>query len=358
MAKVVLSDITSGFASIAALNANNTAIENAIENTLSRDGTGPNYMTSDLDLNGNRILNQGNPITVEGFNWEGPWVTATTYEVGDVVENSNSSYIAIEAHTSGTFAADLAANKWQVVASSASLPSQSGSNGKVLTTDGSNASWASVSTLALPITGGTLTGALSGTTASFSGALAAGATTITGDTGITGGLTVSGNETVGGNLTTSGNLIVTGSITPSSSGIIGTTAGGSAPSGVVGEYKVSSLDSSGAVSLTSGVSKSIISISLTAGDWDVQGMALFTYGATTNIASLFGSISLTTNTHTGYSFSHRCAPFVPGTAPMGYTVPSLQVSVSTTTTVYLIVTAGFTVSTCAAYGTLHARRVR
>lgn len=141
MAKLDLSDIASGFATTTLINANNARTEVAVENTLSRDGTGPNQMESSLDMNGNLILNQANPITVEGFNWEGPWITATAYQIGDVVEHLNSSYIAIVNHTSGVFATDLAASKWQIVASSAALPAQAGNSGKLLTTDGSNASW-------------------------------------------------------------------------------------------------------------------------------------------------------------------------------------------------------------------------
>ena len=57
MAKLSLNNIASGFASTATLNANFDAIETALENTLSRDGTTPNQMTADLDMNSNGILN-------------------------------------------------------------------------------------------------------------------------------------------------------------------------------------------------------------------------------------------------------------------------------------------------------------
>lgn len=40
------------------------------------------------------------------------WITATAYVVGDFVEESGTNYYCIEAHTSGVFATDLAANKW------------------------------------------------------------------------------------------------------------------------------------------------------------------------------------------------------------------------------------------------------
>jgi hypothetical protein len=57
MAKLTLTDITSGYATTTTINANNAAIEEALENTLSRDGTSPNQMEADLDMNSNRIYN-------------------------------------------------------------------------------------------------------------------------------------------------------------------------------------------------------------------------------------------------------------------------------------------------------------
>lgn len=46
----------------------------------------------------------------------GPWLTATAYTLKSVVTNSGRTYICASAHTSGTFATDLAANKWILVA--------------------------------------------------------------------------------------------------------------------------------------------------------------------------------------------------------------------------------------------------
>lgn len=40
------------------------------------------------------------------------WNTSTAYVVGDLVTNTGTTYYCIEAHTSGTFATDLAAGKW------------------------------------------------------------------------------------------------------------------------------------------------------------------------------------------------------------------------------------------------------
>lgn len=140
MAKLVLNDITSGYASITALNDNFARIENALENTLSRDGTAPNTMSADLDMNGHHLLNSGNAIQVTGFTWEGPWVTSQAYQVGDIIENNGTAYMCIVAHTSSTFATDLGAAKWQTFAT-ASLPTQTGNAKRFLQTDGSYLSW-------------------------------------------------------------------------------------------------------------------------------------------------------------------------------------------------------------------------
>lgn len=58
MAKLTLTDPANFNATtLSQIAANHTLIEAAIENTLSRDGTSPNQMTADLDLNNNDLLN-------------------------------------------------------------------------------------------------------------------------------------------------------------------------------------------------------------------------------------------------------------------------------------------------------------
>ena len=61
MAKLTLSTIGSRYGSIDALNANFDAIEAALENTLSLDGTAPNGMEVDLDMNTHKIINLSDP---------------------------------------------------------------------------------------------------------------------------------------------------------------------------------------------------------------------------------------------------------------------------------------------------------
>lgn len=66
MAKLTLSDIANALndnSAVATVNANSALIETALENTLSRDGTTPNTMSANLDMNSNRIVNLPTPIS-------------------------------------------------------------------------------------------------------------------------------------------------------------------------------------------------------------------------------------------------------------------------------------------------------
>ena len=68
MAKApTLIDVSSGYTSSQALGSNFDAIEEAFENTLSLDGSTPNAMNADLDMNNNDIVN-ANSIFVGGAN--------------------------------------------------------------------------------------------------------------------------------------------------------------------------------------------------------------------------------------------------------------------------------------------------
>lgn len=55
----------------------------------------------------------------------GGWATATEYEKGDVVVQGDVVYLCMEDHTSGTFATDLAADKWGQVTADGSAASTS-----------------------------------------------------------------------------------------------------------------------------------------------------------------------------------------------------------------------------------------
>ena len=63
----VVNTISSGYASQSQLNENFTNIQTAFDNTLSLDGSAPNAMQGDLDLNDNDLLNV-RAIYVDGVN--------------------------------------------------------------------------------------------------------------------------------------------------------------------------------------------------------------------------------------------------------------------------------------------------
>lgn len=140
--KPTLTDIQSGYGSHTQINANNTAIETAFENTLSLDGSTPNAMGADLDMNGNDISNAkdisltGN-LVIDGVNfvptsattvpdWEGAWATSTAYAVNDLVREDGNVYICLVAHTSGTFSTDLSNSLWELFAQKGSSGAGSG----------------------------------------------------------------------------------------------------------------------------------------------------------------------------------------------------------------------------------------
>jgi hypothetical protein len=125
-----LSDVTSltNSSNINVINQNWDAIQEAFDNTISRDGSTPNTMAGDLDLNGNALLNVGtidtNNLTLDGQQitdiasvpeWRSAWLTGTSYIRNDMVKEAGIVYICLESHTSGTFATDLTALKWEVM---------------------------------------------------------------------------------------------------------------------------------------------------------------------------------------------------------------------------------------------------
>jgi hypothetical protein len=155
-------------------------------------------------------------------------------------------------------------------------------------------------------------------------------------------------------------LAATGLISPTSTiGVAGTVTNDAAQAGSVGEYVTATVATS-AISLTSGAAANITSISLTAGDWDVNGAVGFLPAGTTVPSGVSVSISLTSATlaligdpgrssiiatmATGAGQAHCCGP--------------VRVPLATTTTVYLVATGTFTVSTMTAGGTIRARRMR
>ena len=167
-----------------------------------------------------------------------------------------------------------------------------------------------------------------------------------------------------GALTVSTTLGVTGTITPGqTTGIVGTTTNNNAQAGSVGEY-IEATAANNSVSLTTAITSDIVSISLTAGDWDIFGMVMYTGAGTTNITTSTGAVSTTsgaidTPQNTWMTHSWGVAGIVPFNAGSYRSpIPTLRVSLASTTTYYLQVACSFSVSTMTAGGRISARRVR
>ena len=156
-----ITTLASGYLSNTAQNTNFTNIQEAFDNTLSRDGSAPNAMNADLDMNSNDINNVGTlnveTIILDGTDlsdlsnaaaeaassaaaalvseqnaalsaaaaqavedllpdWKGAWATAVAYETGDLARYDGSTYICLVDHTSGTFSTDLSSNLWELFA--------------------------------------------------------------------------------------------------------------------------------------------------------------------------------------------------------------------------------------------------
>jgi hypothetical protein len=130
--------------------------------------------------------------------------------------------------------------------------------------------------------------------------------------------------------------------------------------GYLGEQIRSAVAFGSAVSLSNGVAKTITSISLTAGIWDVSILGTFVNGTTTLSTAEAVGISVNTNTmgpnpgddSTFSNYSTPAAGFSPSLI-----VPAYRVTLTATTTYYFVSVASFTVSTSSVYGRISATRV-
>jgi len=121
------------------------------------------------------------------------------------------------------------------------------------------------------------------------------------------------------------------------------------------------LASGSAVALTTATAKTVTSISLAAGTWDVSGVVDFSLAGTTSVlgaSNYIAGINTTTNALGGQdTYLNRPLIVTTGTGTMATDTPTRRITLATTTTVYLIAQATFSAGTVAAYGTITANRV-
>lgn len=141
-----------------------------------------------------------------------------------------------------------------------------------------------------------------------------------------------------------------------------TATNDNAASGKVGEYAETILAVGSAAALTSATSKDIITLTLGAGDWEIDAVINFVTASTTSVTGTLASISQTLNTldsTAGRMTGGFFGAIVPTAGTnFGVPVPSLRFSLSGSTTFHLVAQGTFTVSTMTAYGIIRARRAR
>jgi len=140
VAKLTLTSIGSRYGSIDALNANFQAIEDAIENTLSLDGTVPNGMEVSLDMNSHKVINLADPVNngdavTKGWLLEQEGNAAASAEAA-ALSASLAEDSAVEAAASAASASGASASASAAAASAATATTQAG----IATTQAGNAS--------------------------------------------------------------------------------------------------------------------------------------------------------------------------------------------------------------------------
>lgn|SRR5574337_180360 len=146
-----------------------------------------------------------------------------------------------------------------------------------------------------------------------------------------------------------------GTFTPSTTaGIVGTTLADNANAGSVGELITATASG---VSLTTNTPANITSVSLTAGDWDVQAVCFISPAGTTNITGVQAGVGTTSGSFTNNQYTSIYGLNNTGSG-MSLVSPVVRINISTTTTCFALAQASFTVSTCIANAVIRARRVR
>jgi parallel beta-helix repeat protein len=137
--------------------------------------------------------------------------------------------------------------------------------------------------------------------------------------------------------------------------IVGVTTNSNAATGSVGEFLT---NQTGPTAFTSGTTAAATSLTLSAGDWDVECLVSLAPAGTTVVSGVILGVS---NSGTAFgalgSFIQMNATAAQGAAQT-FASPVVRVSLAASTTYFCPANIGFTVSTLNATGFIRARRVR
>jgi len=168
---------------------------------------------------------------------------------------------------------------------------------------------------------------------------------------------IGGTSASAGTFTTLAATTITASstITPSqTAGIVGTTTNNNANAGSVGEHQTATGSSTG---LTSGSYVDLATLSLTAGDWDIQGFVNFN-GSSLAATTWVVGINTVANTQPGNP-NLQFQTFSSGILTGGSLIsPTVRQSLASTTTIRCGGRMDFASGSVTATGTIRARRVR
>lgn len=139
---------------------------------------------------------------------------------------------------------------------------------------------------------------------------------------------------------------------------VGVTDGSAALAGQVGESASALVPIGTPVSLTTNTGENVVSLSLTAGDWDVSGSINYIQTGATATAISAGITTTSATVPVDGSEVYNGTLGTELTVTVGDALAVKRISLSATTSVRLAAKAVFSVGTVGAFGTLTARRVR
>lgn len=187
--KPTITTISSGYTSTTTLNANFEALKEAFDNTLSLDGSTPNSMNADLDMNSNDILNASR-ILVGGVDYlaqanaaktaaEAAQAAAELAETNAETSEVNSASSAASASSSEASASSSAASAASSAASASTSEINSAASASSASTSSASASTSASSAATSASAASTSASAASSSAASAASSAATAATAAT-----------------------------------------------------------------------------------------------------------------------------------------------------------------------------------